>query len=100
MYDERPWIDELESLVRNIIDEDIPMLGVCFGHQVINSALGGPYIRGTENSGSMVLGRVQMGKRVLQSALAGDTRVEWDECVRKSTTRRSNMKVHNLKGAE
>lgn len=37
----RPWIAEQEALVRELVDRQIPTLGVCFGHQVVNSALGG-----------------------------------------------------------
>lgn len=37
----RPWIDEQEDLIRELVDQEIPTLGVCFGHQVANSALGG-----------------------------------------------------------
>ncbi|PSQ24544.1 GMP synthase [Halobacteriales archaeon QS_9_67_15] len=39
--DERPWIHEQKKLVRDVINRDIPTLGVCFGHQVINAALDG-----------------------------------------------------------
>lgn len=39
--DDRPWIAEQEALVRELIDREIPTLGVCFGHQLVNSALGG-----------------------------------------------------------
>jgi len=39
--DEHPWIAEQEALVRELVDREIPTLGVCFGHQVVNSALGG-----------------------------------------------------------
>jgi len=39
--DDRPWIDEQQTLVRELLDRTIPTLGVCFGHQVINAALGG-----------------------------------------------------------
>ena len=38
---ERPWIAEQEALVRDLVEREIPTLGVCFGHQVANSALGG-----------------------------------------------------------
>ena len=37
----RPWIAEQETFIRELVDQEIPTLGVCFGHQVINSALGG-----------------------------------------------------------
>lgn len=39
--DDRPWIAEEEALVRELVERGIPTLGVCFGHQVVNSALGG-----------------------------------------------------------
>ncbi len=38
---DKPWINDQEALVRALVDQSIPTLGVCFGHQVINSALGG-----------------------------------------------------------
>lgn len=37
----RQWIGEQESFVRELVEREIPTLGVCFGHQVVNSALGG-----------------------------------------------------------
>jgi len=39
--DSRSWISEQEALVRELVDREIPTLGVCFGHQVVNLALGG-----------------------------------------------------------
>lgn len=36
-----PWIADQEALVRDLVERQIPTLGVCFGHQVVNSALGG-----------------------------------------------------------
>jgi GMP synthase (glutamine-hydrolysing) len=37
----RPWIADQEALVRDLVEREIPTLGVCFGHQVANAALGG-----------------------------------------------------------
>ena len=39
--DDRPWIADQQRLVRDLIDRELPTLGVCFGHQLVNAALGG-----------------------------------------------------------
>lgn len=41
VYDDVPWIRELETCVRRIQEAGSRLLGVCFGHQVIARALGG-----------------------------------------------------------
>jgi GMP synthase-like glutamine amidotransferase len=40
-YDDLPWLKRLFSLVQTIHAHDQPLLGVCFGHQVLAQALGG-----------------------------------------------------------
>lgn len=40
-YEDHPWIPPLEELVRAIRDSGRPLVGVCFGHQIIAQALGG-----------------------------------------------------------
>ena len=40
-YEDHPWIAPLEDLVRKIYAQSIPMVGICFGHQIIAQALGG-----------------------------------------------------------
>jgi GMP synthase (glutamine-hydrolysing) len=39
--DAAPWMQRAETLVRDIAATTIPLLGVCFGHQLIAHALGG-----------------------------------------------------------
>jgi GMP synthase-like glutamine amidotransferase len=41
VYDDLPWLDPLRAFIRNAYDRRTPMLGVCFGHQIMADALGG-----------------------------------------------------------
>ncbi len=40
-YEDLPWIPRLEALIREIHQSGKPLVGVCFGHQIIAQALGG-----------------------------------------------------------
>lgn len=40
-YEPHDWIAPLEDLIRAILAADKPLVGVCFGHQIIAQALGG-----------------------------------------------------------
>jgi GMP synthase-like glutamine amidotransferase len=41
VYGKQPWIPGLKEFIRRIIDADQPLVGICFGHQIIAEALGG-----------------------------------------------------------
>lgn len=40
-YEPHDWIPPLEQLIRDIYAKGTPMVGICFGHQIIAQALGG-----------------------------------------------------------
>jgi GMP synthase (glutamine-hydrolysing) len=40
-YEDHPWIPPLEDLIRGIIASGRPLVGICFGHQIVAQALGG-----------------------------------------------------------
>lgn len=39
--DHEPWLEPQYDLIERCIGEQIPLLGICFGHQLVNYALGG-----------------------------------------------------------
>ena len=40
-YEDHAWIPPLEELIRAIRDARRPLVGICFGHQIVAQALGG-----------------------------------------------------------
>jgi GMP synthase-like glutamine amidotransferase len=40
-YDDLPWIAPLQQFIRQIHDQRRPLVGICFGHQIIAQVLGG-----------------------------------------------------------
>ena len=41
VYDEFDWLDPLRALIRDIYEAGKPLIGICFGHQLIADTLGG-----------------------------------------------------------
>ncbi len=40
-YDDQPWIPVLEEFIRDAYAKNVPVAGICFGHQIMAQALGG-----------------------------------------------------------
>lgn len=40
-YDDMPFISELENFIREAYTANVPIVGICFGHQIMAQALGG-----------------------------------------------------------
>jgi len=55
-YEDHAWIPPLEALIREVFAANKPMVGICFGHQIIAQALGGKV---EKFSGGWSVGRVE-----------------------------------------
>jgi GMP synthase-like glutamine amidotransferase len=40
-YDDVPWLPDAEELLRQIVNTEVPYVGICFGHQLLAQAFGG-----------------------------------------------------------
>ena len=40
-YEDHPWIPPLEAFIRESYSAHVPMVGICFGHQIMAQAMGG-----------------------------------------------------------
>lgn len=41
VYEDHPWIPPLEQFIRDAFAARVPVVGICFGHQIIAQAMGG-----------------------------------------------------------
>jgi GMP synthase-like glutamine amidotransferase len=51
VYDDEPWIKDVEEVMLDAIDRERAFVGICFGHQLLAQALGGRVERATDGWG-------------------------------------------------
>lgn len=44
-YEDHEWIPRLEGFIRRSFAEDVPLVGICFGHQIVAQAMGGKVVK-------------------------------------------------------
>ncbi len=69
VYDSYFWLDPLRAFIRAAYAANIPMLGICFGHQIMADALGGDVRKSEKGWG---LGRHQYDVKSRPGFLATD----------------------------
>jgi GMP synthase-like glutamine amidotransferase len=45
VYEDHPWIPPLEAFIRDAFARRVPVVGICFGHQIVAQAMGGTVAR-------------------------------------------------------
>jgi len=70
VYHDEPWIDDLKRWVEEGIESGLPVLGVCFGHQLVADVLGGR----VTDMGEYELGYRDALRRADSTLLAGTGR--------------------------
>lgn len=81
-YEDLPWIAPLEELVLAIAATSKPLIGVCFGHQIIAQAMGGKVVK---FDGGWAVGRKEYmldGKQLSLNAWHQDQVIELPENAR------------------
>ncbi len=48
VYEDHPWIPPLEDFIRTCFADRVPLVGICFGHQIVAQAMGGKVERYAE----------------------------------------------------
>ena len=77
VYEDHAFIPPLEAFIREAWEADVPVVGICFGHQIVAQALGG---RVEKHAGGWALGRTEYelaaGGRIALNAWHQDQVVE------------------------
>lgn len=45
VYEDHEWLAPLENFIRETYEQQIPQVGICFGHQIVAQALGGKVVK-------------------------------------------------------
>jgi GMP synthase-like glutamine amidotransferase len=51
VYDQLEWMFPLQDFIRQLAQAGLPLIGVCFGHQIIAEALGGKVVKSDKGWG-------------------------------------------------
>ena len=62
VYEDHSWIPTVSQLINNVYKANLPIFGVCFGHQLIAQALGG-YVEKSEKGWGLGLHTYQVNNK-------------------------------------
>ena len=62
VYEDHSWIPTVSQLINNVYEANLPIFGVCFGHQLIAQALGG-HVEKSEKGWGLGLHKYQVNNK-------------------------------------
>ena len=51
VYDNLPWMEPLKTFIQSCAQKHVPIIGICFGHQIMAEALGGKVVKSEKGWG-------------------------------------------------
>ncbi len=51
VYDNLPWMEPLKKFIKTCATNHVPIIGICFGHQIMAEALGGKVVKSDKGWG-------------------------------------------------
>lgn len=51
VYDRLPWMEDLKEFLRRAVEARVPVVGICFGHQILAEAFGGRVVKSDKGWG-------------------------------------------------
>ena len=51
VYENLDWMLEMQGFIRKLYEAQIPLIGICFGHQIVAQALGGEVVKSDKGWG-------------------------------------------------
>lgn len=86
-----PWMDDVAQLIQTC---EVPLYGICFGHQIISAALGGKIVRAIQATESVCSVDITNGKRIYGLFSHQDHVVESGEMLNIGTSEACASVVH------
>ncbi len=54
VYENLPWMRRLKTFLREAVAREVPVVGICFGHQILAEAMGGTVVKSERGWGTGV----------------------------------------------
>ncbi|MCP4432541.1 MAG: type 1 glutamine amidotransferase [Gammaproteobacteria bacterium] len=75
VYEDLDWMLKLEAFIREVYQARVPLVGICFGHQIVAKALGGVVVKSDKGWGVGVTGYSVVKTPCWMTSITDDIRI-------------------------